>query len=170
MFVYFSDTHGRGHLFHPSRTLDPSVVSQTIKAMKSKKRQARGSVLTPRYDSLVILAEAPYADWSFYTLRNEAHVLALTLKDAQQSGYFTHIQKQSKESVTLLSGLWDGTWASLLLYACAAPLLELSRLGYSAGLLMESQFVPCGLWGDKQLAARSFKDVFAVPRRNQGRA
>ena len=82
MFVYFSDTYGRGHLFHPSRTLDPSVVSQTIKAMKSKKRQARGSVLTPRYDSLVILAEAPYADWSFYTLRNEAHVLALTLKDA----------------------------------------------------------------------------------------
>ena len=97
-------------------------------------------------------------------------MLALTLKDAQQSGYFTHIQKQSKESVTLLSGLWDGTWASLLLYACDAPLLELSRLGYSAGLLMESQFVPCGLWGDKQLAARSFKDVFAVPRRNQGRA
>ena len=167
--MYFSDTHGRGHLFHPSRTLEPSLVSETIKTMKSKKRQVRRTVLTPRYDSLVILAEAPYADWSFYTLKNEANVLVLTLKDPQQSGHFTHIQTQSKESVTVLTGVWDGTWASLLLYVCDAPLLELSRLGYSAGLLMESQFVPCGLWGDKQLAQKSFKEVFTVARRNRWR-
>ena len=168
MLVYFSDTHGRGNLFNPSRTLDPSLVSKTIKTMREEKRQASHFLLTTRFDSLVILAEAPYADWSFYVMKEEANVLVLTLKDPQQSGYFTYVRNRKEEKKKLLSGIWDGTWSSLLLYACDKSLVELSRLSYMAGLLMENRFVPSGLWGDKQMAQKSFKDIFTVPRQNLG--
>lgn len=164
MFVYYADSHGRGSRFYPDRVLEPSVVTETVKMMNARSSYSLRDGCDRRFASLVMLVEAPYADWSFYGLGSEKNVLVLTLKDVQQSGAFTHIRSKAHGTNTLFSGVWDGTWMSLLLYACDTPLVELARMGHSAGLLMQNRFAPCGLWGDRALAKQSFQHVFGVER------
>lgn len=106
--------------------------------------------------------EAAYADYSFYTLERMHNVVALTLKDPMDSGYFTHINtdEETKKRDYLVS-LWDTNWISILPLACGKSLRYLYQLSISALLQMPDQLQMTGIWGDKEMLDMSLNDIIA---------
>lgn len=109
--------------------------------------------LNERYDHMLWLVEASYADWAFHLVNSYEKVLIFTLKDGAESNRFVHLYdvKDKSKSGHYLESVWEVNWISLLPLAVHRSIRFLAQTAISAVLQTPETLLRPGVWGDTNM-------------------
>ena len=140
--IYISDTHGRGSTFYPHRVFTPSMVQMVADDFQDYEK----------YNKMLWLVEATYADYAFHVLEEYKNMAALTLKDEYQSNRYTHMfdLDKKKKMVSYFQSIWEVNWISLLPHTLKKDIRFLAQTAYSAVLQTPTELLKPGYWGSKE--------------------
>ena len=109
--------------------------------------------LNARYNHMLWLVEASYADWAFHLVSSYDKVLVMTLKDDAESSRFVHLfdMKEKAKTGRYLESVWETNWVSLLPLAAHRSIRFLAQTAFSGVLQTPEELLRPGVWGDLEL-------------------
>ena len=118
--------------------------------------------INARYNHMLWLVEASYADWAFHLVNSYEKVLVMTLKDDAESNRFVHLfdVKDKAKSGRYLESVWEVNWVSLLPLAAHRSIRYLAQTAFSGVLQTPEVLLRPGVWGDLRLLNASLSLFF----------
>ena len=95
-------------------------------------------------------------------------MLALTIKDYQESGKFVHVYEYAATS-KYVKNVWDNTWISLIPLACNRTVKYLANMAVAASLQQVDRLATPVVFGDPLLVNENLSSLLGFGReRDEG--